>query len=435
MPTTTFLVALDQLLDEVTALNIEEGALGYKFTANVGTTSLTTTDAEIVKLGANGPATRFQGWFGYASDNTEERPVGTLSVSAGTATITNLGANYTADTSSTFYLLRIPVAKIKAILNDALEYIPIECMVPLAHGPDDWHTQDSATTAWTASNCTIAKQTTAAQLMFGARNMSLTATADGGTATSTTVPIEQGGQVIAFAILKADTGTWTVRYMDQSSNTLSQDISVTEEDWIITRKVFSMATDDEGVILRFVGTTNNDQADVQAGWIIKTWSNHFKLPTWLDERFKLKAVSFAQLRQAGRGDDQYLAAALSYTSLREGADYRLSARYQDANPTWLEMINQCYISEPVFLTVECPASAPYGVSTIFTADSDTTTVPAHVLTAYGKMLLGRRYGADVAKWSKLEALGEREYKERWLARRTERPTLMRWQGAMGGVNI
>ena len=433
--TTTFLTALDQLLDEVTALNIEEGALGYKFTANVGTTSLTTTDAEIIKLGASGPSTRFQGWFGYASDNTEERPVGTLSISGGTATLTNLGANYTSDSSSTFYLLRIPVAKIKALMNDALEFIPIECMVPLRHGPDDADTQSSATSSWTASNCTVAKQTTAAEVLWGTRSMSLTDTTGGGTATSTTMRVEQAGVVTAHTILKADTGTWTWRFLDNGSNAFSLDISFTEEDWVYARQTISLATDDEGLIGRFVGTSNNDQCDVQAMWFVKHSNNMFLLPSWIDERFKLKAVSYGVLRNGAQGTHQWVASAINWATLREGADYRLINRYADANPTWIEMLNNCWYNDPVFLTVECPASAPYGITATFSADADTTTVPAHVLVAYTKMLLGRRYGQDVAKWAKLEVLGEREYKERWMARRTERPTLLRWQGAMGGVNI
>jgi len=435
LATTTFLAALDQLLDEIAAMNVEEGALGYKFTANVGTTSFTTTDAEIIKLGTATPATRFQGWFGYASDNTEERPVGTITVSAGTATITNLGANYTADTSSTFYLLRIPIARLRPLFNDALEYIPIECMVPLAHGPDDWHMQDSGTTSWTTSNVTAAKQTTAAQVLWGSQSMSFTDTAGGGTATSTTMKVEQGGTVTAHMIAKADTGTWTWRFLDNGSTAFDLDVTLTEEEWVYARRTINLATDDEGIIGRFVGTTNLDQIDVQAMWFVKQSQNWFQLPTWIDERFKLKSIARGDLRQGAQGANQWVAPAINYVSLRDGADYRLVAHYGDANPAWVEMISDFWRTDPVMLTVECPASAPYGVSTLFTTDASTTVVPAHVLTAKIKTLIGQRYGEDVAKWRQLEALGEREYKERWLARRTERPTLLRWQGSSGGVRI
>lgn len=434
MATVTFLALLDQLLDEIAALNLEEGALGYKVTANVGTTSLTTTDAEIIKMGSATPATRFQGWFGYASDNAELRPLGTIAVAGGTATIQNAGANYTADSSSTFYILRVDLTRIRALANDALEYIPIECIIPLMHGPTDGHMQDSDATAFTTSNVTAAKQTTAAEVLWGARSLSLTDTAGGGTATTGTMKVEQGGQITAFSMLKADTGTWTLRFLDNGANTLDQDITVTEEDWMIARKVLNLETDDEGVAARLIGTATNDQCDVQSLWFVKSNNRHFQLPTWLDDRFKLKAVSVGVLGQASRNTDLYLAADMRFKTLRDSHDYRLSQRYGDANPTWLEVINGP-LYDPMFLHVMCPASAPYGVSATFSTDASTTTVPAHVMTAYMKKLIGERYGKFVPAWKQLEALGEREYRERWTTRRTERPQPVLWQGSSGGVCI
>jgi hypothetical protein len=327
------------------------------------------------------------------------------------------------------------VARIKALMNDALEFIPVECMVPLKHGPDDGDMQDSGTTSWTAASCTIAKQTTAAEVLWGAQSTSLTATGAGGSATSTTMRTKKGEVVQAFTILKADTGEFTVRYLDQGATNLNEDVAVTEEDWTLVHKTISLESDDEGIAVSLIATSNNDQADVQASWFVKDSNNLFILPTWIDERFKLKAVSHGVMRFGAANAHQWVAAGIEYVTLREGDDYRFIARHADANPAWIELINSCWHSDPVFLTVECPASAPYGVAAVFTTDASTTKVPLHLLTSYTKTLLGRRYGVDVAKWKQLEALGEREYKERRDARKTERPSLMTWAGASGGVNI
>ena len=414
-----YTISLDQLLDEV-------DGLGIKLTfATVTAGGCTTTDARINQMGADLATSRYAGRF-ISNASGDVRSITTISVPAsGVVTITHAGGDWTTNGSpSTGYIRAIWPETLRSLSNDALGHIPGECFIPLYHGPTDADMQLAGVSNWSDTNATSAKQTTAAEVLTAARSMSVTLSAGSGYTQGGLVNMGQSERGTAFAIAKADTGTGILRVLDNGSNTV-ESVSFSQEDWVFLKKSFTLGSDDEGARLRLLGTDNLDQIDWQGAWIVKTNQHYFNLPTWIDERFKVKAVTHWRLLTAA-GTDAWLAADYEEERLREGIDYHLIVRQANANPSGvrIDASRADLMTEPLFLVVEAPYSAPYGVSAIFAADSDTNPCPPHLLVPYMKHLLGLHYPAvwpELAKTSAKDDLstpGYREYAERLAPRQT-----------------
>ncbi len=400
------------MLDEVPEL-------GYKFTgtATSGGATLTTTDPEINKLGSLATAKRWEGWFLYiptGTANTDDiHSVTTQSVSAATCTITTLG-NYGATyTAVAMYLLKKHPTQLKRLANDALEYLFVDCFIPLGHGPDDPIMADTGASSWTGTG-TIAKQPTAGEVLYGPQSISLTDGGGGGQyVQSTLMNIGQGATVTFHGILKADTGTGTYQFLDNSSN-VQDSVLTTQEDWVYITKQVPFDAADEGARARIVGTTASAQVDLQAAWMVKQGSPQFRLPSWLDGRFKFKGLAYGVYHIAGREAQTWMADSVEFTRV-DPQFYRYIARQADANPFALELLNTniwpCSpYTTPLFMVVSCPFSAPYGVATIFVADTTSTGCDQHLLTAQWKYLLGKSWPAEfpTAKSEGLDELKERQ---------------------------
>ena len=407
-----------------------DGRLGYKLTAaTIGTTSFTTTDPNIIKLGSQALDNRFNGWHVYFATAAEQRVITTISISGSTATVSFIGGNATTQAgATTAYITHGPTwAEIRGAFNYALEYIPCSCVDILRHGPDDAFMQANNTTSWTGSNCTVAKQTTATEVLHGQRSTSLTLTSGGGYATGTTVRIGQAEMALVQAIAKADIGTGIIRALDGAGNTIdsSLDVSFTQEQWLYMRKHVTVASDDEGIALRLLGTDSSDQIDVQAAWVVNLSENIFPLPSYIDDRFKLKAVARREYRVGGLEADTWLGKSYHDTRLQENVDYRFINQQSDANPLSMEMLTSWWRSYPIMLYADAPYSAPYGVDGTFSTDASTTTCPPHLLLARTKQWIGEQYPDLFPSAMKI---GEREFKERSLARNTALPQLTVWRG-------
>ena len=414
----------------LTGRNLEERLL-YRFSAaTIGNTSLTTTDPMIVALGANAPADRFQHVGLYLETAAEERIATTMTISGSTATINFIGGgNATNQAGATnVWLVRIGKwSEIRTAANTVLEYIPTNALVPLAHGPDDSHMQANNTTSWTGTNATIAKQTTAAEVLMGLRSTSITLTSAAGYMTGTTVKAGQSESVTMHVLAKADIGTGIARILDNGGNTV-ESVSFTQEQWIYIRKVGQLGSDDEGTAIRILGTDNLDQIDVNMAWLVNRGENEYPIPTWLDHRFKLRDIIARRYTRGGREADTYLAHSYEDVRLRQGVDYRFVDYMADATPTRVLITNRTYADWPMFLEVECPASEPYGVAQTFTTDASTTFTPPHLILAGVKAWLGAQYRG---MFPEAEALGTSEYKARLNARKVTRTALPEWGGPGG----
>lgn len=416
---------LEQVLDALLAAArsgpaLEDG-LGLKVTANVsGSTTFTTTHPELNRLGANTPSTRLSGWYAWASDNDQERMITGTTVSSGTATVTCSGTNFTSDASSTLYILRFSIELIREVINDALEEITVECILPLAHGPTDFDLQDSDTVdnSWTESNATDTVQTTASEVWAGARSLVVTDSGSGGGYTeSDTVRAGHGKRVWAHAIAKSDTGTSALRVVDDSSNTEAT-VSFTQEDWLYIKKEVALGSTDEGVKLRLLESTASAVGDWQFAWVVKEDSRIFRLPSWADGRFRIKAISRAVFDSAGDEADTWLADSVRFERLVEGEDYRYADHTADANPHAVIVKPHVNLSDAYFVHIESSWANPYGVAATLSTIAQTTLCPLRLLVPYMKKLAGERFGEGFAR---LKEAGEKELTVRLPQHEPDRP--------------
>ena len=395
---TAFSTVLDQLLDECRHGPALEDGLGIKITGatvNAGVT-FTTTHPEINRLGANGPADRLQGWYVYVVADAEERMITTVAFSGGVATITVTTA-FTGEAAATLYITRAPVSALLSHANIALSKIIIEGMIPLYHGPDDADLQDSDSidASWTETNATDTEQTTDAEVLQGARSLVVTDSGSGGGYTrSSTVRMGQSRRGTAFAIAKSDTGTSALRVNDQGGTAL-ETVNFTQEEWLFIKKQFSLASDDEGCTLDLLEVTAGAAGDWQHAWVVKEGNGAFRLPEYIDRHFRVTGIARAIFHESGPEADTWLADSVEYERLRRDEDYRFNVRHGDANPNWIyltrEAVARGLLTEPLFLILAMPASAPYGVSAALTTVASTSIVPQEWLVAYMKYMIGKYY--------------------------------------------
>src|SRR3990167_2157047 len=183
--TTALSLAVDELLRRVPGLGIK-----FTGTASASGLTLTTTNNVVTKGGASVySSTEYLNRYLYiptASSAADlEHGIDSHSVTGGAATNTPRGANYGATyTAVTMYILALPVADILSIANAALANKSLLCetRIPLLSGPTDGDMQATVDTDWTEHGvgAADAKQTTAAEVLWGLRSMEVTSTVAGG---------------------------------------------------------------------------------------------------------------------------------------------------------------------------------------------------------------------------------------------------------------
>ncbi len=392
---TSFLTLMAQLAVESGLSETEiEQRFAYKLSAaTITTTTFTTTDPNSMKLATTANPTRLQGLHIYLETNAEERIITTLSVTASVATVTFVGANATAvGTASNAWITRVPWSEIKALVNDALEREFVECFIPLSHGPDsaDLQDSDSVDTDWTETNATDTVQTTVAEVFAGARSLVVTDSGSGGGYTQST--LMRMGHGYSMAIMKSDTGTSGLRVVDDTGNTIHT-ISTTQEDWVFMKRQFTLDATDEGARLQLLESTASAAGDWQFAWMVKEGVRLFNIPSWVDERFKLKTIARARFYERGDEADTWMADSIDLERLSEGdeEDYRFINRTADANPHQVILGRHIALDEPLFLIIEAPWTIPYGVAATYTTDASTSLCPVRALTAHVRMLIAERY--------------------------------------------
>jgi hypothetical protein len=369
-------------------------------------TALATGSVTVGSLAnTNLPDTKYRntilGRFDAASAADNIRYAGLLTASTGL--IAHTGSNY-SDTTATDEQLEIwydpdirPDVDILNVFSEALDELRVLCHVPLGHGPDDYDMQANNTTSWPdTSNVTMTAQTTAAQVLRGARSKN-SAFSAAGYSQSTLVRVHPSGQVFFWGIWKADVGTISLD-LRNAAGTQIDVIDYTGETWALGQKLVSAGSSDEEVRLRLAGSAASDEGDHQAAVIVIPERRLFILPSWIGDKHMVIGLSVARSTGPTLGNDLTLAEGLEYASLRPNIDYRFYRPYADANPYQVEILNPYYMTQPLFIDVACPYSEPYGVSVAFSAESDTTDCPLDLLIAQSEIIMAERWPRKFSAW-------------------------------------
>lgn len=443
---TVYSEALDQLLDQVSTA---EAALGLKFTAaSITATGITTNDPEINKLGAEGSLDRWVNRFLYvpsalAADRV--RSLKSSSTAAGVTTILHNGPNTATGSAATAYILALHPDLLMAYANDALEKRLIELPYPVGQGPADRFFEKTTDADWDDTNASDEKQVTSTEVLFGARTMKVLDDGSGGGYVTQAAfeRVGDGKAVNFFAIAKGDVGTSALDVIDGAGN---EQVSVefNPEAWLFIAKRVQFDAGDVLFKTRLEGVTAAAEADWNAVWYVKEGVTDFMLPSWMDKRTGIKAVIQLGFKVPGIAADTWLAESVVRTTLQERLDWDYLRFGADVNPNWITIKKPRLLSEPMFLLVNCKASAPYGVDQKFSAYDGTNVLLQDELVAQWMIELATgvneisAYGRgttplfDGPPFAGLHSKGESELKRIVPPRVTRKPLQPGWSGPTGG---
>jgi len=402
----------------------EPNHLGYKFTAaTIGNTSLTTTDSTLIRLGTQESSDWLNSYELYLGTAGESRSVAVagVSVSSSTLTLTFNGANATNQAStSTVYLLRpgFTFAYLVALANDSLEELTTTMYEPVKSIGDSL--QGSAVDSdWSESGATDTVDTTATKLgSFGQQVLDVLDTGAGGGYTQMALSrIPQGTRGRLHGLVQSITGTSTLAIVDGSGN-VQDSIGTTQMAEVYLGKNVSFDATDEQARLRLVQTTTAGEGYWTAAWFTRADQTVFKLPSYLDARYKIDQVVRRVFHDAGTEADTWLADSYEDVPLSVNDDYYFSYRGADGSAPvviFTERGKQ-YLGEPLFVVVNGPYTAPYGKSTVFSTLASTNPCPARTLSAYMVYLIGLR---NPDAFPGYEGFGRARVAERVLPRKNE----------------
>ena len=383
--------------DQTTArrqLYLEVPDFGINFTA--GTYSggyVTTQDPRVVMGGSLVQSERYRGTYLNRPDRAagdQVRPVGDISYGSLQVTINHDGAAWTNTTDTNVEIVAMPPDDLRSqVLNGALKKLRNRFLVPLAHGPDDHDMQASTDTEWDDTNASFASQTTLTEVLSAKRSKALTLSGAGGyTQSADLYRMGRSRSGTLFARVKADIGTGIARLVDASGNTIAS-VSFSQEEWLLVKKPFSLSSTQEQIRPRLLGTDISDQIDVQDFWFVKDGALTFELPSWLSELATVRGIYRGHLMDAGDEADTYIENTMEMEALIKGTHYRHVYRPGTAHPHTIIIDRRfaSYLQDPLFVDIEQPWSHPFGVSALFSAETDTTDCPLAQLMAQAKLQL------------------------------------------------
>ena len=431
--------AFSAVLDDL----IRFPGLGLKVTVSTSSSAATATSVSPVLARYANETTFFHQHYLYipsaAATDDQVRTVVSHAISGTTTTFTFQDASNYAETLSgvTGYILPLHPDTFMDTCNQALERMKVRVEVPLMHGPASGDMQGGSVDAdWTETNATDTVQTTAAEVNRGAQSTVVTDSGSGGGYTASAAQrVGQGQSITVFGEAKADTGTGKVQIMDGSSNEQA-DIVFTEEQWIAFKERVDFDDPDETFTLRLVSVAASDAIDWQRVWFVRNGEYRFNLPTWIADRFVIKALfRRSYMTRSADSDEVWLADSAIDDLLYEGEHYYINKSPADVNARTLMLTTtgRRFMDDPLILVVACPWSAPYGVSTLFTSYTSTSLVPLDLIVAKTWELLGRNQG-----WEEMEARGSEILQDIYHEDELEQfelPKPAPWLGPSGGLVI
>ncbi len=288
------------------------------------------------------------------------RWAGVLTTSTGT--LAHTGANYADTTVGTetvelWYDNVRPDLELMDAANRALEFVNLTTLEPLSHlGDNDGGMSASVTTAYSATNTTLTKITTAGKMDWGIRALRAINSAGSGYAQSATMTITQGRPWTAFALPACAISSATFTAYDvTNSAALPGSVTSAEFEPQLVQIPWQNAPATCKQIARQLGGVSAT-ADVawNAAWFYKQDSLRVNLPSFVSEDFKAAFIFQARPQFVSTTAYVYPAASLRFIPLTEGKDYELLINQGDTNPYAVQFNHAGYFDWPLFVQVRRP---------------------------------------------------------------------------------
>lgn len=209
------------------------GEAGYKLITPSSATSTTiVSTADLVSTAIDNNF--YRGWWVMRRDAATSadrvRRVTSFTASTGTLTVERSYSDTTV-TGEDVELWRYlnPDTDVLQIITEALRRCKHANSVPLASGEwTDGHMDDSGTTAWTASNATLSKVTTAARVHWGLRALRVQNSAAGGYAYQR-LGVHEDEAYWVVALCNADVGTAKLEAYDATNAASIESVTATAD--------------------------------------------------------------------------------------------------------------------------------------------------------------------------------------------------------------
>lgn len=405
----------------ITGANVLDKLCDYpqfavKITVTVATNAgtATTTSATVAKF-AQQPDWFYQKYL-YAPEAAaaadQVRTILSHAESAGTTTFTfEQTANFGESDSFTAYILSVHPDTVYKAMQTAQDETDVICIVPLSHFPASAGMEGSAVDSdWTESNATDGTQTTASEVWDGAQSFLVTDSGSGGGYTqSALASVGNDKRIVQHVVFKSDTGTLKDQVLDASGNEISA-ITTSQKQWVYGRKVEDVG-DVTQLRKRLTVVTASGAGDWQASWVVRVGETLFRLPSWVSDRHVIDGVSrfvFHEQVTDDSGDELYLADSGEPRALRKGVHWQSYKRAANATKRTIRILEsgRKFMEDALFVMVRCPWSAPYGVSTLLSSYTSTSSIPLDLVVAKTLEVLGRNNKAsDSDGWARMESEG------------------------------
>lgn len=181
----------------------------------------------------------------------------------------------------------------------------------------DGDMEATGTTNWTASNSTLSKVTTAANVSLGARSLRVLNSSANGYARSALVPVTYGDAYCLRADLRVNSGTAVLEAYDETNGASLQTQTTTSQDQRYLWTVFWVPSGCHNVSVRLKGT----EASADIYWdcvsLRHQLAHRLPLPSWIDraEAFEWLGEYYANVAQA----NAYLAAGQGWREAPDAA--------------------------------------------------------------------------------------------------------------------
>ena len=270
----------------------------------------------------------------HATADDRERPLGQLTVATGV--IDNAGRVFSGTgTSEQFEIIQyLSPTQLFETCIEAMKQLPQTVMLPLGTFTDS-DMETAGVSNWTASNTSLSKVTTAANVLNGTQALFINNTSASGYAESPAVNVNPGKSIYVAAILRADAGTASLVLYD---NTNSVEFSATAPTYDgerfahIYRQETVPATC-ESVTVRIVGSGASDDIYVDSviGPYIINADFSVDAPSWMDETWRLRKIRSASYRHA-LGNKVSDANSRYFTDWMLGEDVKFNILPSDVHP-------------------------------------------------------------------------------------------------------
>ena len=313
-----------------------------------------------------------------------------------TGLLAHTGANYsdTTSTSETAELWRDgvrPDLEVLDAINRALEYVYYDTIVAIsalsgtAGATLDGDMVASGTTAWTGSSgSTLSKIATSGfKTPFGPRALNIVTDSVNDYAQSSTLRVSPGRRMRAMAIGGVvSTGSVSlVGYDVSNSAAFGTAISSAEQEPVLLDRGWeTVPSTCYQVALQLTGTAASATTVWNQVWVYFEDRLRIDLPVYVTEHFMAPQILRGRpLVQLANG--VYNAQSWDFEELVEHQDYELVFSQPAVNPQAVLFTSARHFDYPLFIK----ARVPYSNLTTFSAETDATTAPMHLLMPRIKM--------------------------------------------------